>query len=369
MSYSAKILLDSVSETGKRLTTFEITLPRIVLSEFNTHRVFSRNSASSRAIPFAKQLSYVISEPFIPDLFPINGKGMQPQEYYDPESKEHLYATDVWLSARDSMVKYTEMLTGKLPAALIDSGSDLRSDKEVFLNVHKQIANRLLEPFLWHKILVTSTEWNNFFKLRTHTDAQREIRTIADLMYDAYHYSQRNRHEYIDHHNFCLDCNKNENHVIHNIQQKLRIGEWHCPLVYKNNSEALAISEYLSIYCPTIDTEELWTKQYEEIEKKISVARCARISYLTHDGKRDILKDLELFERLRASGHWSPFEHVATPYFNNIGKEAAGKLNDIFELGKTDLKGFLNLRSGNFIGWKQMRKEFSDENCTDFRKN
>src|ERR1044071_105421 len=111
MSYSCKILLDSISETGKRITTFEITFPRIVLAEFNTHRMFSRNSASSRAIPFQKQIERVQNNPFIPDRFPKNVKGMQPQEYITRDNSTYTYDRDVsdyelcknlWLRARDA---------------------------------------------------------------------------------------------------------------------------------------------------------------------------------------------------------------------------------------------------------------------------
>lgn len=339
--FDAKILLDSVSETGKRLTTFEATFPRIVLAEFNTHRMLTRNSASSRAIPFLKQLSWTLSDPFIPARFPQNTKGMQPQEYYDLGSYEYELAKEIWLSARDSMIVHAKKLTGNLPAGYISSGSDFRSDKEVFLNVHKQIANRLLEPFLWHKVIVTATEWSNFFKLRTHPDAQLEIRTIADLLYDLYH------QESVPCPDGLAGCE-----VLHgNYKPKtLKKGEWHCPLIHKEDTNL--IDEYLDNITGESDRSlDNYTKTFLEIQKKISVARCARVSYLTHEGIRDLIKDLELYTRLHTSGHWSPFEHVATPAWHREGG------------------GYTNERHGNFFGWMQHRQEFPNENCQNFRKS
>jgi hypothetical protein len=346
--YAAKILLDSISETGKRLTTFEITFPRIILSEFNTHRMLSRNSASSRAIPFKKQLQRVLDDPFIPERFPINGKGMQPQSYYEKGSYEYGLAGQAWLDARDSAIKYAKTLTGELPIAYqrqAGDRDDFRSDTPIYVSVHKQIANRLLEPFMWHTVICTATELDNFFKLRTHPDAQYEIKRIADLMYDAYHYGT------------CPDgiegCE-----VLHTPKpQLLKRGEWHMPLISQED-HAYIDSNYYKLFSEPISNRHLssaeWEREFQpkklELLKKVSVARCARISYLTHDGIRDMLKDLELFERLRTSGHWSCFEHVARPYFDTTQNPEK------------------DLPSGNFIGWKALRKEFKEENCTYFRK-
>lgn len=337
--YSAKIICDSISETRKRITTFEITFPRIVLAEFNTHRMLSRNSASSRAIPIERQIQRVMNDPFIPEKFPCNGKGMQP-EYYIGEEAAPIYK-EAWLNCRDSSVNNAVRLHE--------------------LGIHKQIVNRLLEPFMWHTVIVTATEWDNFFKLRTHKDAQYEIRRIADLMYDLYH----NEHE--------KTCNK----VLFNgncdcarqyITKQLKVGEWHLPFIYHDENYT-AINNWINnhaatlriegFHIPTEQITHIGTKVFTEILKRISVARCARVSYLTHDGKRDIEKDLELFEKLRTSGHWSPFEHVATPAYH-IGMST--------DIDSSEFRTTMDERSGNFIGWKQFRKEFQDENCTYFRK-
>ncbi len=267
MGYSAKILLDSISEAGSRLTTFEITFPRIVLAEFNTHRMFSRNSASSRAIPVEKMIKRVIDDPFVPTYWGKNQPGMQAAEELDDMAAET--ARETWLSARDSAVRHVRSLIGP--------GTE----------VHKQIANRLLEPFMYHTCIVTATEWENFFALRCHPDAQPEIRKIAVMVRDLY-----------------LD----------NFPTKLYSGEWHRPL----------IQPYEELHYGTAELNF------------VSSGRCARVSYLTHDGKRDPEADITLARRLATSGHMSPLEHVAV------------------SMGDT-------VMYGNFKGWGQFRKSFPNE--------
>lgn len=349
MSYSAKILLDSISETGKRLTTFEITFPRCVLAEAETHRVLrgwdgnieelvihnlgvnvdenlSRNSASSRAIPISKMVQRVRENPFIPEKWGMPVRGMGAKEYYDKGTIEDINLTMAWKFALKNSLEQVE--------ACIEFGN-------------KEDLNRLLEPFMWHTAIITATEFDNFFKLRTNSAADWKIRRIADLMYEAYHAFE----------NWGKQTNiKDCIHGEIKVPQKLKVGEWHCPLVYEEDINS--IKYMIDVGGNFVDITPV-QKELEAIEwmKRISVARCARVSYLTHDGKRDIEKDLELFERLRTSGHWSPFEHVATPYFQCIERDYLHQKN-IYE----------DLRSGNFIGWKQMRKEFADENCTNFRK-
>lgn len=336
--YSAKIIADSISETGKRLTTFEVTFPRIVLAEWNTHRMFSRNSASSRAIPFRKQIERVMNNPFIPERFPINCTGMQPQEYAELGTDKYNECRYEWLMARDECAKYA---------------AHLAEEK----NIHKQIANRLLEPFMWHTVICTASEFDNFFKLRTNEQAQYEIRRIADLMYDAYHAADHTWHQHQD---FCAP---NCQGIIIN---KLKVGEWHLPFI--SDEDYKLTQELINSKSNSRMTEEGWPIPLDLL-KKISVARCARVSYLTHDGKRDIEKDLELFEKLRTSGHWSPFEHVATPYFITNTSNISQYIGDIPIVSHgLEKSRNIDLRSGNFIGWKQFRKEFSDENCTHFRK-
>jgi thymidylate synthase ThyX len=260
VAYNARVLLDSVSPNGVRLSTLEVTFPRFVLAEFNTHRVFSRSSASSRAVPSTKLIERVQIDPVVPLEWGRNKAGMSASETLTAD--EAAAALEEWLRARDDAVSHAE--------ALLD------------LKVHKQELNRILEPFLWHTVVVTSTDWENFFELRCAPNAQPEIREAALRMRAA---------------------------MAQNEPRAIGPAQWHTPLV-QDDEFGLDV----------------------ETRKRISAARCARVSYLTHEGKREIGKDLELYERLRSERHLSPFEHVATP----AGDERF---------------------HANFRGWIQMRAE------------
>lgn len=257
-----------MSPAGVRLTTLEVTFPRFVLAEFNTHRVFSRNSASSRAVPTSKLLEKVANDPALPLEWGRNKPGMSADEVLTPEEEERAKRT--WLSARDAALAHARSLSE--------------------LKVHKQDVNRLLEPFLWHTVIVTSTEWKNFFTLRCAVTAQPEIREAAQRMRAALAASE---------------------------PRAVGYGEWHLPLV-QDDERSLDI----------------------ETQKKISAARCARVSYLTHAGTREIEKDAELHDRLKRERHLSPFEHVATPAH--------------------DAHFYANLR-----GWVQMRRDVEAEWSAD----
>jgi thymidylate synthase ThyX len=282
MAYDAKVLLDSVSEAGDRLTTMEVTFPRIVLAEFNTHRVLSRNSASSRAIPVLKQLMRIEEDPFLPVYWGKSQSGMQAKEELSLDDQQKAIA--IWLNARDDMTRHVR--------DLLD------------LNVHKQIANRLLEPFMWHTVVVTATEWDNFFALRANPDAQPEIQVIAEMMLEIFKTS---------------------------TPTLLRTGEWHLPLVQSEERDG--------------------TFERSEEARKISAARCARVSYLTHDGKRDLAADITLYERLVKGGHMSPLEHVATPSEFHVTMDSAGQ--EYVTAGEARRSRPFY---GNFRGWKQLRK-------------
>lgn len=260
MDGSAKVLADSISPRGKRLTTLEVTFPRYVLAEFNTHRTFSRNSASSRAIPVSKQLDRILNDPFVGDHWGSNQPGMQAGAELEGEAREQ--AIEVWRQAGRAAVQAAEKLAE--------------------LGVHKQRTNRLLEPFMWHTVIVTATEWSNFYALRAHKDAQPEIRDAAYAMQGAMEASE---------------------------PIELGYGEWHAPLILPDEDFSL------------------------EDKLKISVGRCARVSYLTHDGIREPAKDIELYERLVEGGHMSPLEHVARP------------------------KKAREPQRGNLIGWHQYRAD------------
>ena len=176
MKTEARVIEDSIWE-GYRLTTMEVTLHRFVLAEFNTHRVFSRNSASSRAIPVQKQLDRVSDEPALPLKHPREQKGMQGGD--ELEGQDLLDAQDL---IRDILLDVTDN---------IQIYMNRHPDAEHRL--HKSVLNRYLEPFMWHTIVVTSTEWDNFFGLRCSPLAQPEIRAAALLMRDAYEARHRKR--------------------------------------------------------------------------------------------------------------------------------------------------------------------------------
>lgn len=241
---NAKVILDSVSPTGVRLTTVETTYHRFIHPELMTHRVFSRNSASSRAIPVSKQIEAVLNDPAIPIQFGSAKKGMQSGPPLEGEELEH--AIKVWVLASESAVCQAKVLLA--------------------CNVHKEVVNRLLEPFLWHTVIITATEWSNFFRLRRHPTAQPEIQAIGNVIYDA---------------------------MAQSTPQRLDYDEWHTPYIQPD------------------EEFDVWDR------RRISAGRCARVSYLTHAGIRDPQKDIDLFTRLKQDEHASPTEHVATPLIDD----------------------------------------------------
>ncbi|GII21118.1 FAD-dependent thymidylate synthase [Planosporangium mesophilum] len=240
--YDARVIVDSISPLRVRLTTMQVTFPRIILPEWNTHRALSRNSQSSRARPLAKTIDDVLADPFIPDEWGRNQSGMQAgSEIDDPHAAEAQ-----WRAALADMVGHAQVL-GEL-------------------GVHKQLVNRLLEPFMWHTVLCTATDWSNLFALRVHPDAQPEIRRAARLALRAY-----------------LDSSP----------RPVGYDQWHLPLL---SADELAEARH---------DPQRWLP--------VSTGRCARVSYLTHLGTRDPNADVELHDRLLDSRHLSPFEHVARP--------------------------------------------------------
>ena len=265
MAFEAKILADSVNPYGCRLVTFQCTYERFIHSELMTHREFSRNAASSRAIPIEKMLQRVQDDPVVPIHWGKNQKGMQAEEELGKEAQA--YCTSTWLQARDSALSRVRELN--------EGG------------VHKQIANRLLEPFSWITTIISTTSFEHFRRLRCHKDAEPHFQRLAYAMADLY-----------------------DTHV----PTELREGEWHLPLTGFTGDGELTSAQKIMV----------------------SVARCARVSYLTHDGKRDVSADITLYERLASSKHWSPFEHAAMA----TGNQA---------------------RYGNFNGFRQARMGFAGQ--------
>lgn len=310
MTIEANIICDSISPEGVRLTTMQLRYPRFIHAEELTHRILSsqaeyiiyeaipdglmydrdlsRNASSSRAIPVAKMIEDLRRDPAMPIYWGSNKPGMQAGEELTgldlEDSKRH------WLDAMEMMIRKAEIM--------------------MELGNHKQIVNRLLEPWAHINVVVTAVQWGNFFALRSHPDAQPEIKLLSDQMQSAMH------------------CSKPS--LIEN-------GQWHLPYVLGSDWEALRAFAKKN----RITRDE---PQYEELAalaRKVSTARCARVSYLTHDGRKTTVEeDIDLHDKLVVSVplHASPAEHSATPdvLVDNAWKEPH--------------------LHGNLVGWKQFRR-------------
>lgn len=241
MKTVANVIEDSVSEWGQRITTFEITYPRIILAEINTHKICVSNSSSSRAIPVAKLLELVRNQPFIPSQFGKNQPGMVSGEW---ETKEDMiYANNaaerIWREAKDSACRHAEDL--------------------MKIGVHKELVNRIIEPYSYTSTILTATEWDNFFTLRTASDAQPQFQELAKLMQAAY------------------------------IKSKPVKRNDHIP------------------YRADIPDNASWKDAFN-----YSAARCGRVSYLNHGKDMTLAEGLEFADnRLLKPRHMSPFQHQA----------------------------------------------------------
>ncbi len=318
----ATVLADSISPAGVRMLTFEIEYPRIILAELNTHRVLSRNSASSRAIPFAKMKGQLTGKPV---SFGVNQSGMQAggehrasvmiynatgmsgHRGYYPHTPE-----EAWEKAKNEALNIAE--------AFSDAG------------YHKQVYNRLTEPFQMMKTVISGTEWGNFFWLRDDEHADPTIAALAKCMREA------------------KDASK---------PQLLEAGEYHLPYVTitRRTDESMAQEFWL-------DNEDGVILSLEEAIK-VSVARCAAVSYRNVD--YGIEKAEDIFARLVGADkkHASAFEHCATPM--QPSSILPGRVNCLlgagnWEPGISHMTKDGQLWSGNLRGWIQYRKLIPGEN-------
>lgn len=342
MAFEAEIIKDSLLSNGVRLTTAKLTFPRSILAEFNTHRMFSRNAASSRAIPVEKMLAQIEHDPFIPE-FRKNSKGMQGFE----ELKDNVQrsAKTAWLSAAEHMVHVAEVM----------------SDKDT-LNIHKQYVNRLLEPWMWATVVVTATDWDNMFAQRVHEMAEPSFNKIATMLKKAMKLSE---------------------------PKELKSHEWHMP--YVPQSEIVDLGQEYDLYTGDISRSISHSEVFEYLREKlgennfcypsaryvnrfwqdVSVGRLAKLSYNNLEtGKVDVLNDIRLAVQLSMArpGHWSPFEHVARQASEHEMVYNINQLTVDIEIDKgttiyrlVPLPGELGY-CGNFKGAFQYRKEFSHEN-------
>jgi hypothetical protein len=301
---SARIIADSITETGNRLITFEATCWRPVLAEQNTHCVLSRNSASSRAIPVTKQLERFAEDFAAPIVWPREQKGMQGGS--NLEEKPLADAQRVWADLADYTLRRIR--------AYIDSHPDAET------RLHKSMLNRWLEVGLWQTQIISATQWDGYFWQRCHKDAEPHIRAMAQAMYHAAQES---------------------------TPTLLKTGEFHLPYWAENGGHDHDWDDALSMAEGDVNV-------CLEVAKSCSVARCARVSYLTQSGMRDLQEDLDLYARLTANRvgsedppHASPLEHVATPWAENsqyVTMPSGKSMGPLPKLGK-------------FVGWLQLRHE------------
>lgn len=334
--YECHLHMHSISPRGKELLTYEIVFPRSVLAEVVTHRILtmdsspddagnvnqqavdlfhtertalqdlSKSSASSRAIPFSRMVEAVRNDPYIPERWSKGGPGMQESGWLeDLDAISKVRAS--WLAGRDMMIEV--------------------ATKMHEFGVHKQDVNRLLEPWGWVRQIVTGTEWNNFFALRTDKDAHPAFRKIARMMYLAKRAS---------------------------TPRALNYGEWHVPYVGQGYLEKLAeglkVTQPPAQYQPSVSSafRSLTTASAQVL--KISAARCAWVSYdppgvenYTHE------RAFATFDKLIGGRlkHVSPTEHQGTPM-------------------DMDCESIRPEYRSNLSGWLQARKLITRENIKDF---
>jgi hypothetical protein len=291
---TVKPIADSINDNGDRITTAEWTYPRAIHSEVLTHGMLRRNSASSRAIPAATLRQRIVDHPFVPIEWGKNQRGMQAGGEVD----DAVAAYDWWMRGVDLMTAH-------------------HAEGER-LGLHKQIVNRVIEPWMSITIIITATEWANFFHLRKHKDAEPHFQRLATLMWELYH----------------------DNMPVYRAR-----GEWHLPMADDAMTSAAAAAPHVTQAVDRLpyDVAALDAVGDRTLDalKKISTGRCARVSYLTHNGVRDVSEDITLHDKLLSNmsdggpGHFSPFEHpnMATP----------------------------GEKHGPFTGWMQYRKQFKLE--------
>lgn len=336
---SAEIVCDSVSPQEKRLTTFKLRYPKFIHGEFMTHRVISRNASSSRAIPVKKLIQEVRDDALraAPIWWGKEQKGMQALEeltdqyYADGGEDVSLHARYIeWNSIHDQLCfapprQAAQMLWKAAALRAADCAEQMER-----IGAHKQIVNRLLEPFSHINVVATATEWDNFFGLRLHKDAMPEMRALAIAMWEARKAS---------------------------TPKLLKPGKWHLPFVSDAEFDQRERIFYAFVR-DLVKNPEPETLTYLEVWLKVSVARCARVSYESFEtGKRSTVEeDLKLYEKLLGTAavehaapagpiHASPAEHQATP--DELGKRYDNYGKPLWEHPH---------EHGNFVGFRQFRK-------------
>ena len=293
MTTTAKIIADSINPYGKRITTFELEYPRMVHAELLTHRMFSRNAASSRAIPIKIMIELVETNPAMPSEWGKNKAGMQADEQLTPSQQQQ--AESLWLASRDEAVRYAKVMAS--------------------LGLHKQVVNRILEPYSHIKVVLTATDFENFWWLRCHKDADPTLKLLADTMWNVYSNS---------------------------TPVELAVGQWHVPYV-----------EYQILLGKQIFFDEQGNQITTEDALKLSSSCCAQVSYRKLN--KEFEKAEDIYTRLIESErvHASPTEHQAKVSYNYPFDIEDG-INALNLDGDYGAKMFI---SGNFTGgWIQHRQ-------------
>ena len=301
---SATVIADSISNHGIRMTTMELEYPRFIHAELMTHRMLSKNAASSRAIPILAMHEAIKDKTALPVHWGKNQAGMSAKEEVDELTKKG--AVGVWIAARDSMISHSTILSAS--------------------GLHKQIANRITEPFQMMKTVISGTEWANLLWLRHHPDAQPEFFELAKQINEAFEKSE---------------------------PMKITAGEYHVPYVQRIRREP----DGRLIYMDSNDSEMTAADAL-----KVSASCCAQVSYRKNDDSLEKAK--MIFARLIESEplHASPVEHQATPMiYSDPGPYVDGMNPSRWEEGITHLDKNKVYWSGNLRGWIQHRKLLPNE--------
>ena len=293
---SARIVADSISAAGVRMLTMELEFPRIILAELNTHRMLSKNSASSRAIPVARMIELIDENPAMPVHWGQNQAGMSANMELSEIHRDAVKST--WIAAKDMALAFVRVLNS--------------------VGLHKQVANRIAEPWQRMKTVISGTEWDNLLWLRDHEDAQPEFAELAR----------------------CVRLVMEQSKPV-----LLQRGEWHLPYIKSEH-----VNGWLRYYDSNGDELSLTDAI------KISTSCCAQVSYRRLDETRD--KALAIYDRLIGADrkHFSPFEHQAMPVVTERPLEGFQCITGVSHIDKRG-----NLWSGNLRGWIQHRKILEEQ--------
>jgi hypothetical protein len=317
--FASVILASKGPGSALPVYTMHLRYPRIIHAELMTHRVFSRNARSSRAVPVKTMLAEVRDRPFVPWHWTRNQSGMQGVGMWD-KSIVLKGAAGQFVDSDQPMSREAAWLWGRdMACDLAESFSDAE--------YHKQIANRLIEPYTWIDVLVTSTDWKNFLHLRDHPAAEGHIRDLACLVNDAMAVAPINT---------------------------LRPGEMHLPYIVQKDRDWAA--KAAKAHCTTPKT----------LLAMVSAARCARISYKPFDGDPTYERELDRFKMLAGSDvvHASPMEH-----------QCEADTLSFYEVKRASENGMSPFKSGadfdhpelhgNLRGYIQFRKTIPNEAVFD----